>query len=140
MNIARYEKRVAAYLIDMALSFLPALAGGIALLHYYPEVIPWFFVILIVALATWILYTLYCTLALWIFNGETIGNALTGIRVIHQNLERIGFLDAFLRSANLGVLVLAIVNAAYMLSVHTERTIFDRLSGTVSVEWRRRNL
>lgn len=140
MNIARYEKRITAYLIDMVLAFLPSLALGIILLYYFPKEVPWFFVIVIVALATWVLYAIFITLSLWIFNGRTLGTGITGIRIVHDNLARITFRDALLRSVNLGILVLALVNAVYMLAVHTERTVFDRLTDTVSVEWRKRNI
>jgi len=140
MEIARYEKRVIAYFIDLMVAFLPCLAIGINIYLDVPltQNIPIYFYVLGVQFATYILFVLLSIFFVMVSNGYTLGALIFGIRAVHLDRSRITFRDAIIRSITIGVLPMVLVNAIYMITIHTERTIFDRITETVVVDYRRR--
>ncbi len=140
MEIARYEKRVIAYLIDLVVAFAPAFASALILYFMYQSSfnLPIYFYVLAVELATYLVFIIFTFLFLVISKGFTFGSLILGIKVMHPNRLPLTARDAFLRGVTIGVLPLVLVNAIYMISVHTERTIFDRMTETVVVDYRHR--
>ena len=140
MNIARFEKRIIAYLIDMVLAIGIVVTGYIfGYLFIEPiRVIPWYFSIIIFLVIVWLIYMLINVNWLFFSNGRSLGALIVGIRVVHPNLERLTYKDCVCRSAALAIIPMVFVNAIYMLVVHTEKTAFDRMSKTVVVDWRNR--
>ena len=140
MNIARFEKRLLAYMIDFLLPVILVITANVLGFVYIEEVrgISWYFALAIGFTSVWILYTLINSLWLTISNGRTLGGLIAGLRVVHPNLEKLTFKDALCRSATLAIVPMVLINAAYMLIVHTEKTVFDRMSKTVVVDWRNR--
>ena len=140
MNIARFEKRIIAYLIDMVLAIGIVVTGYIfGYLFIEPiRVIPWYFSIIIFLVIVWLIYMLINVNWLFFSNGRSLGALIVGIRVVHPNLERLTYKDCICRSAALAIIPMVFVNAIYMLVVHTEKTAFDRMSKTVVVDWRNR--
>ena len=140
MEIARYEKRLTAYLIDLLLAFAPPLVLSIILYARIPSDInpPLYFYFLAVELVTYALFVFFSFFVLIISRGYTIGALIMGIKVIHPNRVPLTAREAFLRSITIGVLPMVLANAVYMIAVHTERTIFDRISETVVVDYRHR--
>ena len=140
MNIARFEKRIIAYLIDMILAIGIVVTGYIfGYIFIEPiRVIPWYFSIIIFLVLVWLIYMIINVNWLFFSNGRSLGALIVGIRVVHPNLERLTFKDCVCRCASLAIVPMVFVNAIYMLVVHTEKTAFDRMSKTVVVDWRNR--
>lgn len=140
MNIASYTKRIWSYIIDAFLASICALAIFVVLFFYQTWIrnVPIFFVILSFFFIEWLLYTLFFSLWLFASNGRTLGSLIFGTRVVHSNISRLSYGDCIARCASEGVLVLVVIDMFYVLIKHTEKTIFDRLSLTVVVDWRNR--
>lgn len=140
MNTARFDKRVIAYLIDIVFSVVLTATGIVfAFILFEPiRQIPWYFSMLTSLILIWFVYTFINSLWLYISNGRTLGALIVGLRVVHPNLERLTFADSVCRSATLAIIAMVLINAIYMLYVHTEKTVFDRMSRTVVVDWRNR--
>lgn len=138
MEIARYEKRLIAYLIDFLVALIPAFASFITLYFYLKPIvtIPAYFYALAAQLFTYIFYFIFTFLFLIISKGYTLGMLIIGTKVIHTSKRPPNARESFLRSISLGLLPMVIVNIGYMLIVHTEKTIFDRLSETIVVDAR----
>jgi uncharacterized RDD family membrane protein YckC len=136
MNIARYEKRILGWLIDKVLSWLVLAAVIVLCLLYLPEQTSLFFEILLALAISYLFYVVFTTLALWAFNGYTLGMALVGIRTCHPAGERLRFGEALVKSLMTGLFGMCLLNSAYMLFAHTERSAFDRITKTLVVDAR----
>jgi len=130
MRIARYEKRLLAYFIDFGI----ALAGALAIFFLIPMPLTIVEKVLLSQLGAAFIYFLMTLVLLLITNGFTLGAAITGIRVMRLDDEKISITDALIRSSSLAIFPWAIINAINMLLVHTERTLFDRLSDTLVID------
>lgn len=141
MNIIRYEKRIFAYLIDLFIILALVAAGTVILMLRYPNFsqIPWYFIMFIIFAAIAVSFTVLYSLFMFITNGRTIGSLIFGLKTIHPNLERLTFADCLCKCALLSLVPVVIINAIYMLIIHTEKTAFDRLTKTIAVDWRHRN-
>jgi uncharacterized RDD family membrane protein YckC len=136
MNIARYEKRILGWLIDKLLSWLVLAAALTLCLLYLPEPTSLFFEILLAFAASYLFFVVSSAIALWAFNGYTLGMALVGIRTCHPSGERLRLGESFVKSLMTGLFGMDLLNAAYMLFAHTERSAFDRLTKTLVVDAR----
>jgi uncharacterized RDD family membrane protein YckC len=67
---------------------------------------------------------------------RTLGMAIMGIKTCHADKSRIRFKEAFLKALTTGLTAMDLVNSIYMLSSHTERSVFDRLTNTLVVDTR----
>lgn len=130
MRIARYEKRLIAYFIDFGI----ALAGALAIFFLIPLPLTIVEKILLSQIAAALLYFLLTFVMLLITNGYTIGSTITRIRVVRLDDERIDVKDALVRASSLAIFPWALINAINMLLIHTERTLFDRLSDTLVID------
>jgi len=130
MRIARYEKRLFAYLFD----FILATAGAVAIFFLVPMNIGTVLKILLSQVVAALIYALMTGLQLWIFNGYTLGSSFVRIHAVRIDEKRMNLKTALLRSITLCIFAWAVVNAIYMLVVHTERTLFDRLSDTLVID------
>ena len=130
MRIARYEKRLIAYFIDFGI----ALAGALAIFFLIPLPLTIVEKILLSQIAAALIYFLVTFIMLLISNGYTIGSAITRIRVVRLDDERIDVKDALIRASSLAIFPWALINAINMLLIHTERTLFDRLSDTLVID------
>ncbi len=140
MEIARYEKRIIAYLIDLILAFAPPLAAAIVVYLRLPPNfdLPLYFYFLGVEIASYLLFIIFSFFFIIISKGFTFGSLIMGIKIMHPNRIPLTARDAFLRGVTIGVLPMVLANAVYMLAIHTERTIFDRITETVVVDYRHR--
>lgn len=136
MSIARYEKRILGWLIDKILSWLVLAATIVLCLLYLPEQTSLFLEILLAFVASYLFYVLSVFLALWVFNGYTFGTALVGIRTCHPSGERITCGEALVKALMMGLLGMCLLNSAYMLFAHTERSVCDRITKTLVVDAR----
>jgi uncharacterized RDD family membrane protein YckC len=136
MSIARYEKRMIGWLIDKLIS-LGALAGVLTVeILYLPKDFSLFLEILIATIAGYAFYVLTVSLYLFFGNGYTLGMQLMGIRTYHATKDHIRFYEAYLKAMMTGFTAMDLINSIYMLSSHTERSVFDRLTNTLVVDVR----
>lgn len=131
MNIARYEKRIFAYLIDYLFPILIGVLAFLLLKNYFSYKVFDIFVIInwFIITAYWIIYIP----VLCLFNGNTLGTLIFGIKVIPLKAEKITFKISLIRALTLSIPMMVIINAFYMLVVHSERTIFDILSESIVI-------
>ncbi len=130
MHIARYEKRLFAYLFDSLVSLL----GGMAIFFLIPMPIALIEKILLSQVAAALIYVATTSIMLMITNGFTFGSLFVRVRVVRLDDRRLGWREVLIRSAGLAIFVWSLINAVYMLSVHTERTMFDRMSDTIVID------
>ncbi len=138
MGIARYEKRLLAYLFDEVLACL--FGVGIAILMYHFEVLgeSIFLIAVLSCVFAYLVYVFLCTLVSALSGGMTFGFMVAGIKAIHSDGSPFTLRDAFIRAVTKGLLPAVLANAVYMLAVHSQRSIFDRLSDTLVIDKRRR--
>jgi uncharacterized RDD family membrane protein YckC len=136
MVIARYEKRIGAWVIDKLFSF--AVFG--VFMYFFPL---WFgpnaslFLIVILAyLISYAYYVLFNGLFSWLGNGWTLGMLIFGIRAVHSDGRHLKGKEALLKVLLTGLIVVDVANSLYMLVTHTERSCFDRMSETSVIDTR----
>lgn len=136
MPIARFDKRIGGWLIDKLISF-GVLAGILVVeILYFPKNFSLFLEILIAIASGYVFYVVADSLLLYFSNGYTLGMAIFGIRTYHATKERIRFKEAFIKALMTGFTAMDLINAIYMLSSHTERSVFDRLTSTLIIDVR----
>jgi uncharacterized RDD family membrane protein YckC len=136
MQIARYEKRIGGWLFDKLLSLsVFAVVLAFEILNY-PKNFSLYLSMIVAFAAHYVFYVLWNTFWLYFSNGFTLGGLIFGVRLVHATKERISWKEAAVKSLFSGVVAAAIVNGIYMLSEHTERSVFDRLSDTLCVSTR----
>lgn len=133
MQIAGFEKRVGGWLIDKALSWL-LLAGLIVAFRLtFPPDFSIFLEIVLALFLTYLAYAFFNGTLLYLTKGYTIGTALFRIKTSSPS-RRLGYAKCLLKSLLTGVSAVCLVNAIYMLSTHTERSAFDRLTSTLMID------
>lgn len=136
MSIARFDKRIGGWLIDKLISW-GVLAGILCCeILYFPKDISLYWEILIAVEAAYLFYVFFVCLYLFIGNGYTLGMQIFGIRTYHATRERIRFKEAFIKALMTGFIAMDLINAIYMLSCHTERSVFDRLTSSLVIDVR----
>ncbi len=138
MGIARYEKRLLAYLFDEVVSC--AFGVGIAILMVYYSVLDdsAFPIFVLSAVFAYGVYVVLCTISMILSGGATLGSLVFGIKAVHPDGEKFTLRDALIRAFGKGLVPAVGLNAIYMLCVHSQRSAFDRLSGTIVVDVRKR--
>ena len=136
MKIARFTKRIVAWIIDEIIPFAGAITFFVfaTRFNFFPTGVA--YKILIMFLIAYGLVVLISYPVLNFSNLLTLGGAIMGIRVSHVDGGKIKFREALLKSILVGVIAFALVNAIYMLIVRTERSVFDRLTDTYVAEYR----
>ena len=131
MNIARYERRIIAYLIDFFLAYGVSFAVYFIVLQFYswPVLSQFWWIELMATIA----YIIGYGLGQVFFNGVTLGSLICRTRVTKINNQPLRYRDTFIRSLTLSLPPMVVINAIYMITVHTERSIPDRLSDTMVV-------
>jgi uncharacterized RDD family membrane protein YckC len=136
MKIARYEKRIVGWLIDEAFSLLVGVPVLVLLLYYSTDANSVYLAILYAVLSDYAFYIFLGGITMSISGGATFGMMITGIKCFCPNGNQLKIRECFLRSAMTGFLAMDIVNAIYMLVVHTERSVFDRLTENIVIDVR----
>jgi uncharacterized RDD family membrane protein YckC len=142
MNIARFGKRISAYIVNLVFAYAFPVVALVLAYVYVPNFskIPFLFVFLMIIFASWFAYTFIFTIWLFVTNGRTLGARIFGLRVVHPNISRLSFGDCFARAAAEGMFMMAIISSLYVIAVHTEKSVFDRLTDTVIADWRNRSI
>ena len=142
MNVASYIKRGGKYAVDFVFAALFPAAALVYVFYYahYLLNIPPLFLALILLASQWLSFTIINTLWMFTSNGRTLGSHIFGVRIVRQNFKRLSFGDCFARNIGEGLIIMMIVNWIYMIAVGTEKSIFDRITNTVIVDWRNRTI
>lgn len=142
MNIANFTKRIWAYIIDFVLTALLPAATLVLLYVFVPQIndVPVYFIVFGMIFVHWLIYFLLVGFYTFITNGRTVGNLIFGLRIIHPNIKRLSFGDSFARSAAQGLFILPIISLLYITIAHTEKSVFDRMTNTIVVDWRNKNI
>mgnify|MGYP001313710198 FL=1 len=136
MNIARFDKRIFGWLID---EILP-LGGGVTLAYFLwvwmGTQMSIFLIVFLSVIGDYILYILINAITMSITRGATIGMAIFGIKTVHPEGVKLKAGECWLKCLLTGVIAMDFINAIFMLSVHTERSAFDRMTNTLVVDKR----
>lgn len=136
MDIARYEKRLGAYLIDKGISWIFLVVFLILFWLFLPRDFSLFLSFLLATGLSIILHCLLLFLSLFFTHGSSLGIWLFHIRIVHPDLSILSPKESFIRSLIASFLVVAIAEASFMLIRHTERSVADRLTNTIAVNMR----
>ncbi len=141
MNIASFTKRLWGYIVDLIFSLIIPTGLLVLALLYAKHIndIPAFFVSLIFIAASWLSFTIIYAIWLKASNGRTLGNLIFGLRVVHNDVSKLTFGECLSRASMQGLIILVIINALYLLIAQTEKSIFDRVTNTLVVDWRNRS-
>lgn len=142
MNIASFTKRIWAYIIDNLLLIIPL---GVCLFFLYlliPEMkdVPIYFIVFGFIFAHWLIYFLFIGFYMFLSNGRTIGNLIFGLRIIHPDISRLSLGDCFARSACQGIIIFPIISMLFVITIRSEKSVFDRMTNTVVADWRNKVL
>jgi len=132
MEIAKFTKRVFSYLCDLILCFAIGASCGVPL--FLLTSIPWYFNVLITLACCYGSYLIPCIIFMSIVRGRTLGALIFGIKHVNNDGSKISIKNIIIKNLYLGLIPFTIVNAFYMLSVHTERTIFDKITDTIVID------
>ena len=78
-------------------------------------------------------FLLINSLFAYLFNGNTIGNLFTKTKMVSIDGKRLSLKQVLLKYLPLSLWPTVIINAFYMLYVHTESTIYDTLSNSIVI-------
>ncbi|MCQ2792244.1 MAG: RDD family protein, partial [Bacilli bacterium] len=134
MEIARFNKRALSYLIDFLLTFGIGVALSIPLFIYTE--IPWYFSIILLMIICYLTYLLIHVTTMLLSRGRTLGAAIFGIKTVTKDNKPISGRNVWIKELYLGLLPFVIANAIYMLIIHTEQTLFDRITNSIVVDVR----
>ena len=132
MNIPRFDKRIISYLIDLIIPSILSLLTYFLLKHSFQilDYLTFFFWVDFFAMVYFLLIN---SLFAYIFNGNTIGNLFTKTKMVSIDGKRLTLKQVLLKYLPLSLWPTVIINAFYMLYVHTESTIYDTLSNSIVI-------
>jgi len=132
MEVARFERRIFSYIIDLILPIAIGIGSSVLLIVF--SVIPWYFDILLGILSFYIFYLLINIPIMCLSQGKTIGCYIFRIQTVSTDGQPIAPHNVVIKQLNLGLIPLVIINAIYMLVVHTEYTLIDKMTDSVSTD------
>lgn len=135
MSVANFKKRVVAYIIDLFLSLAIPVSLFVIFFSYMAS-FPWISWVIIVEVAAWFCFSILVSAFAYICNGFSFGGLLLGVKIVEKEGKRLTYRNALIRSILLGVLPIVLLNACYMLIIHSERTIMDKMTNTYSIDSR----
>lgn len=133
MEIARFNKRVLSYLIDFLITF--GIGGGLSsLLFIYASHISWYFLMILTFVICYATYLLVNIPVMYFSKGRSLGALIFGIKTVTKDNKTISLRNIWIKQLYLGLVPFVIANAIYMLVVHTEQTLFDRITNTIVID------
>lgn len=132
MNIPRFDKRIISYLIDLIIPSLLSLLTYFLLKHSF-QILDYLTFFLWVEFFAMVYFLLINSLFAYLFNGNTIGNLFTKTKMVSIDGKRLTLKQVLLKYLPLSLWPTVIINAFYMLYVHTESTIYDTLSNSIVI-------
>ncbi len=131
---ANYEKRFLAYVFDVIIAFLVAFGSILYLNLTLPFFIFFLYFLTAVQIYAIVFYFIYILIALYLFQGISIGGMIFNVRILNQDLKPLTFTKALIRALLQALLPLAIFNIAYMLINRTQTSVFDAATETRTVK------
>ena len=132
MNIPRFDKRIISYLIDLIIPSILSLLTYFLLKHSF-QILDYLTFFLWVEFFAMVYFLLINSLFAYLFNGNTIGNLFTKTKMVSIDGKRLTLKQVLLKYLPLSLWLTVIINAFYMLYVHTESTIYDTLSNSIVI-------
>lgn len=132
MNIPRFDKRIISYLIDLIIPSILSLLTYFLLKHSF-QILDYLTFFLWVEFFAMVYFLLINSLFAYLFNGNTIGNLFTKTKMVSIDGKRLILKQVLLKYLPLSLWPTVIINAFYMLYVHTESTIYDTLSNSIVI-------
>ena len=132
MNIPRFDKRIISYFIDLIIPSLLSLLTYFLLKHSF-QILDYLTFFLWVEFFAMVYFLLINSLFAYLFNGNTIGNLFTKTKMVSIDGKRLSLKQVLLKYLPLSLWPTIIINAFYMLYVHTESTIYDTLSNSIVI-------
>ena len=132
MNIPRFDKRIISYLIDLIIPSILSLLTYFLLKHSF-QILDYLTFFLWVEFFAMVYFLLINSLFVYLFNGNTIGNLFTKTKMVSIDGKRLTLKQVLLKYLPLSLWPTVIINAFYMLYVHTESTIYDTLSNSIVI-------
>ena len=132
MNIPRFDKRIISYLIDLIIPSILSLLTYFLLKHSF-QILDYLTFFLWVEFFAMVYFLLINSLFAYLFNGNTIGNLFTKTKMVSIDGKRLTLKLVLLKYLPLSLWPTVIINAFYMLYVHTESTIYDTLSNSIVI-------
>ena len=131
---ANYEKRFLAYVFDVIIAFLVAFGSILYLNLTLPFFIFFLYFLTAVQIYAIVFYFIYILIALYLFQGISIGGMIFNVRILNQDLKPLTFTKALIRALLQALLPLAVFNIAYMLINRTQTSVFDAATETRTVK------
>ena len=132
MNIPRFDKRIISYFIDLIIPSILSLLTYFLLKHSF-QILDYLTFFLWVEFFAMVYFLLINSLFAYLFNGNTIGNLFTKTKMVSIDGKRLTLKQVLLKYLPLSLWPTIIINAFYMLYVHTESTIYDTLSNSIVI-------
>ena len=132
MNIPRFDKRIISYLIDLIIPSILSLLTYFLLKHSF-QILDYLTFFLWVEFFAMVYFLLINSLFAYLFNGNTIGNLFTKTKMVSIDGKRLTLKQVLLKYLPLSLWPTVIINAFYMLYVHTESTIYDTQSNSIVI-------
>ena len=132
MEIARFNKRVFSYLVDFFISF--GIGGALSSLLFIFTSIPWYFSMILAFVICYVVYLLINIPVMYFSKGRSFGALIFGIKTTTKDNKVISTRNIWVKQLYLGLIPFVLANAIYMLVVHTELTLFDRITNTIVID------
>lgn len=129
---ASFTKRVFSYLIDLIFAF--GLGGGLGSLIFIFTKLSWYFALIATITICYACYLIINVPLMYFTKGYTIGGAFFNIKTVNEDNSVISLTNIWIKCLYLGVIPFTIANAIFMLVIHTQVSVFDRITNTVVVE------
>ena len=132
MNIPRFDKRIISYFIDLIIPSILSLLTYFLLKRSF-QILDYLTFFLWVEFFAMVYFLLINSLLAYLFNGNTIGNLFTKTKMVSIDGKKLTLKQVLLKYLPLSLWPTIIINAFYMLYVHTESTIYDTLSNSIVI-------
>ena len=132
MNIPRFDKRIISYFIDLIIPSILSLLTYFLLKRSF-QILDYLTFFLWVEFFAMVYFLLINSLFAYLFNGNTIGNLFTKTKMVSIDGKKLTLKQVLLKYLPLSLWPTIIINAFYMLYVHTESTIYDTLSNSIVI-------
>lgn len=132
METVGYERRVLSYLVDKAISWT-----GFGLLFWLfltimPHEVPPFLSFILALFAGHLIYFILYFCFMKAFS-SSLGMLIFRVKSVHLSGVELDTKEVAIRAILSSFFAFGLANAAYMLIVHTERSVFDQLTESYEV-------
>lgn len=132
MKFADYERRIVAYIIDVAFGILVSLISLTIIGLSIPGFKLSWAIDVFVPVACLVVF-LELLISYKFFNGISIGGAICNVKIVNKDGERISSKASFVRACLLCLPILAVYNIFYMLLLKTQVSFYDESTDTRAI-------